>query len=59
MKNRADLSFAEVLIPAQMNQIHFGGNQTPLTPEQIEKMAHAESAVGSSDVQEHNDKPRS
>ena len=43
MKNRIDLSFAQVLSPAQMNQIHFGGNQTPLTPEQIEKLAHSSS----------------
>ena len=41
MKNNQeiDLSFAEPLKPAEMNKIHFGGNLTPITPEQLEKLA--------------------
>ena len=33
------LSSASVLTPAQLNKIHFGGNHTPLTPEQIKALA--------------------
>ena len=29
------LKSAVTLKPAEMNRIHFGGNHTPLTPEQI------------------------
>lgn len=34
-----DLSGATVLKPAELNRIHFGGNHTPLSPEQIKSLA--------------------
>lgn len=34
-----DLAGAVILKPAEMNKIHFGGNNTPLTPQQIRAMA--------------------
>lgn len=34
-----DLQSATVLTPAQMNAIHFGGNHTPLTAEQLAALA--------------------
>lgn len=34
-----DLTGAARLSPAQMNKIHFAGNRTPLTPEQLQEMA--------------------
>lgn len=33
------LDSAVVLSPAELNKIHFGGNHTPLTPEQIRALA--------------------
>lgn len=33
-----DLSKADLLKPADMNKIHFGGNHTPITPEQIREL---------------------
>lgn len=33
------LSSASVLTPAELNKIHFGGNHTPLTPEQLRALA--------------------
>lgn len=41
---KPDLSEAEILSPAQMNKIHFGGNHTPLTVEQLKALADAGSA---------------
>lgn len=38
---KPDLPDAMTLTPAEMNKIHFGGNHTPLTPEQIRKLADA------------------
>lgn len=36
-----DLSGAVILKPAELNRIHFGGNHTPLSPEQIKSLAEA------------------
>lgn len=36
---KPDLSGDVILKPAEMNKIHFGGNHTPLTPEQLKAMA--------------------
>lgn len=33
-----ELKSAVTLKPAEMNRIHFGGNHTPLTPEQLRKL---------------------
>ncbi len=38
---KPDLSAAEILSPAQMNKIHFGGNHTPLTAAQLKALAEA------------------
>lgn len=37
-----DLSGAVILKPAELNRIHFAGNHTPLTPEQIKALAEEE-----------------
>lgn len=37
-----DLKSATVLTPAELNKIHFGGNHTPLTPEQVRALANGE-----------------
>lgn len=37
-----DLSHAEILTPAEMNKIHFGGKHTPLTPDQLRALAQAD-----------------
>lgn len=37
-----DLKSAVTLKPAELNKIHFGGNHTPLTPEQISQLAHGQ-----------------
>lgn len=34
-----ELSGARVLTPAELNRIHFGGNRTPISPEQMKEMA--------------------
>lgn len=34
-----DLQDVIILKPAELNKIHFGGNHTPLSPEQIKKLA--------------------
>lgn len=34
-----DLRSAVILKPAELNKIHFGGNHTPLTPEEIRDLA--------------------
>ncbi|MDE5831806.1 MAG: hypothetical protein K2H64_02280 [Desulfovibrio sp.] len=34
-----DLASAIVLSPAELNKIHFGGNRTPLTPDQLRALA--------------------
>lgn len=34
-----ELSGATVLTPGELNQIHFGGNHTPISPEQMKEMA--------------------
>ncbi len=34
-----DLKNVTILKPAELNRIHFAGNHTPLTPEQIKKLA--------------------
>lgn len=41
MKNipRPNLSGAVILTPLEMNKIHFGGNQTPLTPDKLKELA--------------------
>lgn len=39
-----DLANAEVLKPADLNRIHFGGIHTPLSPEQIKKLAETASS---------------
>lgn len=36
---KPDLKSAQVLKPAQMNTIHFGGIHTPLSPEQLKEIA--------------------
>lgn len=36
---KPDLKDAKVLTPLDMNAIHFGGNHTPLTPEQLTALA--------------------
>lgn len=33
-----DLKNAQVLTPAEMNRIHFGGNHSPLTPEKLKDL---------------------
>lgn len=38
----AKLKSAVTLKPAEMNRIHFGGNHTPLTPEQLKKLSGKE-----------------
>lgn len=47
---KPDIKDAKVLTPLEMNAIHFGGNHTPLTPEQLAALANssakAVSAVG-------------
>lgn len=40
-----DLGTADILAPAEMNRIHFGGIHTPLTPEQIQSLADGQSAA--------------
>lgn len=39
-----DLKYAELLKPADLNRIHFGGIHTPLSPEQIKKLAETASS---------------
>lgn len=34
-----DLTGATILKPAEMNRIHFGGNHTPLTADQLKALA--------------------
>lgn len=36
--NEPELKDAQVLTPAEMNKIHFGGNHTPLTPEKLKEL---------------------
>lgn len=43
-----ELPAAVILKPAEMNKIHFGGNRTPLTPEQLQKLAAAREENGRS-----------
>lgn len=43
MNPEPDLKDATVLTPAEMNKIHFGGNHTPLTPEQLKEMGSEKS----------------
>lgn len=38
-----ELKRAEALKPADLNRIHFGGIHTPLSPEQIKKLAETAS----------------
>lgn len=47
MKNipEPDLEGAVILKPADMNKIHFGGNHTPLTPEQISALVKGETTT--------------
>lgn len=33
------LNAARVLTPAELNAIHFGGNHSPISPEQIKELA--------------------
>lgn len=41
-----DLKDCAVLLkPAEMNRIHFGGNHSPLTPEQMEALARGETTA--------------
>ncbi len=35
------LKSAEVLTPAEMNKIHFGGNHTPLDPKRLDSVDDA------------------
>ena len=37
-----DLSAATILTPAELNRIHFAGNHTPLSPEQIKEISQDE-----------------
>lgn len=37
-----DLKDVIILKPAELNKIHFGGNHTPLSPEQIKEIANEE-----------------
>ncbi len=39
-----DLSGAKILSPAELNRIHFGGNHTPLPPEQTKSLGAEASA---------------
>lgn len=39
-----DLSGADILKPADMNKILFGGNHTPITPEQIRALGDEQNA---------------
>ncbi|MBD5608408.1 MAG: hypothetical protein HDQ93_06105 [Desulfovibrio sp.] len=39
-----NLASAAPLSPAELNKIHFGGNHTPLTPEQLRALAEGKSA---------------
>lgn len=50
--SKPQLSSAKVLTPLEMNAIHFGGNHTPLTPENLRSMIAAKSSAadGSSAV---------
>lgn len=41
-----DLSGADLLKPADMNKIHFGGNHTPITPEQIRELGDDQKGSG-------------
>lgn len=41
-----DLTGVEILTPAEMNRIHFGGIHTPLTAEQLKELAESQSENG-------------
>ncbi len=47
---RPDLTGAAVLKPGEMNKIHFGGNRTPLTPEQMRALASEEGTGGGAEA---------
>lgn len=44
-----DLTGAVILTPAEKNKIHFGGNHTPITPEQLKKIADS-SKINKEDI---------
>lgn len=39
-----DLTGATILTPAELNRIHFAGNHTPLSPEQIKAISEENEA---------------
>lgn len=51
-----DLTGAVRLTPAQMNKIHFAGNRTPLTPEQLREMAAHAASEKTVEVEKHSEK---